>query len=109
MRNGMKVFGTAIFAGAMSLSMVALAAEWDLTKGLPANCSTRKFTSIVPGKGLEPAQIADRNRSAAGVVVGDGFVLPEAFVLEAEFTPYCDWTNENDRAAADAPSRQHML
>ena len=109
MMSGMKVFCTAIFAGVLSLSTTALAAEWDFTKGLPANCSARKFTSLVPGRGLEPAQIADRNRSAAGVVVGDGFVLPATFMLEAEFTPYCDWTNEDDRAAADATSRQHML
>ena len=37
------------------------------------------------------------------------FALPEAFLFEAEFTPYCDWTNESDRAAAAASPRQHML
>ena len=105
----MKISRIMVFVTELTFVAIASAAEWDFTKGVPAECTTRRFTSLVPGKGLEPAQIADKNRSAAGVVVGQRFTLPETFLFEAEFTPYCDWTNESDRAAADTSPRQHML
>ena len=93
-----------LFSSAGSLP----AAEWDFTCGMPSDCSPRRFTRLVQGKGLSPAQLADRNSSPAGAVVA-GFDLPEAFAFEAEFVPYVDWTNAADRAAASATPRQHML
>ena len=95
--------------GASAEYALPMAVEWDFTKGLPSECVTRRFASLVLGKGLEPTQIAERNRSPAGVVVGQRFTLPESFLFEAEFTPYCDWTNEIDHTAANTSPRQHML
>ena len=95
---------TSLFLSAGGLS----AAEWDFSGGMPKDCSPRRYTRLIPGKGLSPSQIADRNSSPAGAVVG-GFVLPEAFAFEAEFFPYIDWTNAADQAAANTTPRQHML
>ena len=97
---------------AMASLLVAVsalqAAEWNFAGGMPKDCSSRRFTRLVPGEGLAPAQIADRNCSPAGVTVA-GFVMPDTFEFEAEFVPYVDWTNSADRAAAAAVPRQHML
>ena len=105
----MKISRIMVFVTELTFVAIASAAEWDFTKGVPAECTTRRFTSLVPGKGLEPAQISDKNRSPAGVVVGQRFTLPETFLVEAEFTPYCDWTNESDRAAAETSARRGVI
>ena len=98
-----------VFAAVLSLTAAgAVHAEaWDFTKGLPSGCSMRKSAVLVPGRGLAPAQIANRNGLPAGVTVG-GFTLPDAFEFEAVFVPHVDWTNAADVAAAATP-RQHML
>ncbi|MBR2837656.1 MAG: hypothetical protein IKE55_02630 [Kiritimatiellae bacterium] len=101
-------FAFCLVAGLVSAAGVVDAAEWDFTGGMPKGCSPRRFTRLLPGKGLVPAQLADRNRSPAGATV-DGFSLPETFAFEAEFVPYADWTNAADRAAASTTPRQHML
>ena len=84
------------------------AAEWNFLEAMPKDCVPNKSVRLIPGGGLAPGQIASNVGAAAGVKV-NGFVLPETFELEAEFTPYADWTNDADRVAAASPTRHNML
>ena len=101
----MKVF---ILACLLTTAGALRAAEWDFSGGMPKDCAPRPFARLVTGKGLVPAQYADRTGSPAGVEVD--FCEPSAsFEFKAEFIPRLDWTNAADKAAAEGPARYHVL
>ena len=84
------------------------AAEWDFSGAMPDGCAPRPFARFVTGKGLVPAQYAERKGLPAGVEV-DFCAPPSSFEFEAEFIPRLEWTNAADRAAAKVSPRHNVL
>ena len=98
-----------ILAVAATAAMVAVAFEWDFTKGLPTGGRLRACAVLGPN-GLSPAQIVKNmtGKDGAGVEFPK-FDLPEAFSFEAEVVPFVAWTNEADRAAAAGSRTLHVF
>ena len=101
----MKVF---ILACILTTAGVLRAAEWDFSDAMPDGCAPRPFACLVTGKGLVPAQYAERNGSPAGVEV-DFCAPPPSFEFETEFIPRLEWTNAADKAAAKVSPRHNVL
>ena len=101
----MKVF---ILACLLTTAGTLRAAEWDFSGEMPKDCAPRPFARLVTGKGLVPAQYADRTGSPAGVEV-DWCDPSASFEFKAEFIPRLDWTNAADKAAAEDPSRYQVI
>ena len=70
---------------AMLLTVSASAEVWTFEKGLPDGCSPRELARV-EGDGLTTASVTN-TAAPAGCLVDPSYRLPEAFVLEAEFTP----------------------
>jgi len=74
-----------VLGGISLLPADACAEEWTFEKGLPSDCSLRPLARV-GGGGLTTSAVTN-TATPAGCLVDPSYRLPEAFVLEAEFTP----------------------